>query len=156
MRVLCLGLDGADYDLVRALLAQGRLPTLGRLARDGTFGPLRSTVPAFTPTAWSSFLTGLNPGGHGVFAFTTNPSTGARRIASAATRAGTPLWRSLGAAGVRSAYVTIPFTHPAEPIDGLLVTGFGGPQRPEIVPVPARNAILASHPDLTAAPRTPG
>jgi len=52
MRVLCLGLDGADYDLVRELLAQGRLPTLARLSREGTFGALRSTIPAFTPTAW--------------------------------------------------------------------------------------------------------
>lgn len=45
MRVLCFGLDGADYDLVRDLLAQGKLPTLSRLSREGAFGPLRSTVP---------------------------------------------------------------------------------------------------------------
>ncbi|HVY61960.1 MAG TPA: alkaline phosphatase family protein, partial [Planctomycetota bacterium] len=71
MRLLVLGLDGADYDLVRRLLAEGRLPTIGRLARDGSFGPLRSTIPAVTPTAWSSFLTGLNPGAHGIFNFST-------------------------------------------------------------------------------------
>ncbi|MGH3028823.1 MAG: alkaline phosphatase family protein, partial [Gaiellaceae bacterium] len=148
MRVLCLGLDGADYDLVRELLAQGRLPTLGRLSREGTFGPLRSTIPAFTPTAWSSFLTGLNPAGHGIFAFTSNPNRGGGRLESAASRAGAPLWRYLGAAGIRSAFVTVPFTHPAEQLSGILVTGFGGPRHPEIVPLAARNAILTSHPDL--------
>lgn len=148
MRVLCLGLDGADYDLVRRLLAQGRLPTLARLSREGTFGALRSTIPAFTPTAWSSFLTGLNPAGHGIFAFTANPNRGGGRLENAASRAGAPLWRYLGAAGVRSAFVTVPFTHPPEPLSGLIVTGFGGPRRPEIVPLPARNAILAAHPDL--------
>jgi predicted AlkP superfamily phosphohydrolase/phosphomutase len=148
MRVLCLGLDGADYDLVRKLLAQGRLPTLARLLREGTFGALRSTIPAFTPTAWSSFLTGLNPAGHGIFAFTANPNRGGGRLENAASRAGAPLWRYLGAAGVRSAFVTVPFTHPPEPLSGLIVTGFGGPRRPEIVPLPARNAILAAHPDL--------
>ena len=148
MRVLCLGLDGADYDLVRKLLEQGRLPTLARLAREGTFGPLRSTIPAFTPTAWSSFLTGLNPAGHGIFAFTSNPNRGGGRLESAASRAGAPLWRYLGAAGIRSAFVTVPFTHPPEPLSGILVTGFGGPRRPEIVPLAARNAILTSHPDL--------
>ncbi|MGH3058504.1 MAG: alkaline phosphatase family protein [Gaiellaceae bacterium] len=148
MRVLCLGLDGADYDLVRRLLAQGRLPTLARLSREGTFGALRSTIPAFTPTAWSSFLTGLNPAGHGIFAFTANPNRGGGRLESAASRAGAPLWRYLTAAGVRSAFVTVPFTHPPEPLSGLIVTGFGGPRRPEIVPLPARNAILAAHPDL--------
>jgi len=148
MRVLCLGLDGADYDLVQDLLAQGRLPTLARLSRRGTFGPLRSTIPAFTPTAWSSFLTGLNPAGHGIFAFTANPNRGGGRLQNAATRAGAPLWRYLGAAGIRSAFVTVPFTHPPEPLSGMIVTGFGGPPRPEIVPPAARNAILAAHPDL--------
>jgi predicted AlkP superfamily phosphohydrolase/phosphomutase len=151
MRVLCLGLDGADYDLVRELLAQGRLPTLARLSSEGTFGPLRSTIPAFTPTAWSSFLTGLNPAGHGIFAFTSNPNRGGGRLESAASRAGAPLWRYLGAAGIRSAFVTVPFTHPPEPLSGILVTGFGGPRRPEIVPLGARNAILTAHPDLRAS-----
>jgi predicted AlkP superfamily phosphohydrolase/phosphomutase len=148
MRVLCLGLDGADYDLVSELLAQGRLPTLAGLSREGTFGPLRSTIPAFTPTAWSSFLTGLNPAGHGIFAFTSNPNRGGGRLENAASRAGAPLWRYLGAAGIRSAFVTVPFTHPPEPLSGILVTGFGGPRRPEIVPLGARNAILTAHPDL--------
>jgi predicted AlkP superfamily phosphohydrolase/phosphomutase len=148
MRVLCLGLDGADYDLVRELLEQGRLPTLARLSSDGTFGPLRSTIPAFTPTAWSSFLTGLNPAGHGIFAFTSNPNRGGGRLENAASRAGAPLWRYLGAAGIRSAFVTVPFTHPPEPLSGILVTGFGGPRRPEIVPLGARNAILTAHPEL--------
>src|SRR4029077_19036833 len=59
-RVLALAFDGADYDLVQRLMGEGKLPTISRLAREGTFGPLRSTIPAFTPTAWSTFLTGLN------------------------------------------------------------------------------------------------
>ena len=108
MRVLCFGLDGADYDLVRELLAQGRLPTIARLARDGAFGPLRSTIPAVTPTAWSSFLTGLNPAGHGIFNFSANPNRGPQRVESAASRSGAPFWRTLGAAGLRSAFVTDP------------------------------------------------
>jgi predicted AlkP superfamily phosphohydrolase/phosphomutase len=148
MRVLCLGLDGADYDLVRELLAQGRLPTVAKLSREGTFGPLRSTIPAFTPTAWSSLLTGLNPAGHGIFAFTSNPNRGGGRLESAASRAGAPLWRYLGAADIKSAFVTVPFTHPPEPLRGILVTGFGGPRHPEIVPLSARNAILTGHPGL--------
>jgi predicted AlkP superfamily phosphohydrolase/phosphomutase len=151
MRVLCLGLDGADYDLVRELLPQGRLPTLARLSRQGTFGPLRSTIPAFTPTAWSSLLTGLNPAGHGIFAFTSNPNRGGGRLESAASRAGAPLWRYLAAADIKSAFVTVPFTHPPEPLKGILVTGFGGPRRPEIVPLSARNAILTAYPNLRAS-----
>jgi predicted AlkP superfamily phosphohydrolase/phosphomutase len=73
------------------------------------------------------------------------------RLESAANRAGVPLWRFLGAAGIRSAFVTVPFTYPPEPIAGLLVTGWGGPQRPEILPATARERIFAAHPDLVTA-----
>jgi predicted AlkP superfamily phosphohydrolase/phosphomutase len=151
MRVLCFGLDGADYDLVRDLMAEGRLPTLSRLSRDGAFGPLLSTIPPLTPVAWSSFLTGLNPGSHGIFGFSANPQRAVLRLESAANRAGVPLWRFLGAAGIRSAFVTVPFTYPPEPFAGLLVTGWGGPQRPEIFPVAARDRIFAAHPNLVTA-----
>lgn len=151
MRVLALGLDGADHELVTELLSEGRLPTLARLAQEGSFGPLRSTVPAFTPTAWSSLLTGLNPGRHGIFNFSTNPNRGRARLESAASRSGAPIWRALGAAGLRSAFLFVPFTYPAEQIDGIVVTGYGGPARPEILPGAARERILAAHPDLVTA-----
>ena len=151
MRVLALAFDGADYALVQRFMAEGRLPTISRLAREGAFGPLRSTIPAFTPTAWSSFLTGLNPGRHGIFNFTTNPNRGTQKLESAASRAGTPIWRLLGTAGIRSAYVGVPFTYPAEPLDGIVVTGYGGPERPQILPASAEERIFAAYPDLVTA-----
>jgi predicted AlkP superfamily phosphohydrolase/phosphomutase len=132
-------------------LRRGELPTLSRLSREGVFGPLRSTVPPLTPVAWSSFLTGLNPGGHGIFGFSANPRRAVLRLESAANRAGVPLWRFLGAAGIRSAFITVPFTYPPQPIAGVLVTGWGGPQRPEILPAVARERIFAAHPDLVTA-----
>jgi predicted AlkP superfamily phosphohydrolase/phosphomutase len=151
VRILALGLDGADYDLVRGWIGEGRLPTLSRLAGEGAFGPLRSTIPAFTPTAWSSFVTGLNPGRHGIFNFTTNPNRGTQKLESAASRAGTPIWRLLAAAGIRSAFIGIPFTYPAEEIEGIVVTGYGGPERPQILPASAEQRILAAYPDLVTA-----
>ena len=151
MRVLVFGLDGADHSLVERLLSDGRLPTLARLAREGAYGPLRSTIPAVTPTAWSSFLTGLNPAGHGIFNFASNPNRTRSRVESAASRSGAPLWRVLGAGGVRSAFVTIPFTYPAEPIDGVMVTGYGGPERPQIEPDAARRLIGERVPGLVTA-----
>ena len=151
MRVLALGIDGADYELVSSLLGEGKLPTVAELAGRGCFGPLRSTVPAVTPTAWSSFLTGLNPGRHGIFNFSANPNRGRHRLESAATRGGRPFWHALGDAGLRSAFVTVPFTYPPDPIEGIVVTGYGGPDPPAIVPGPARERILADHPDLVTA-----
>ncbi|HEY3766843.1 MAG TPA: alkaline phosphatase family protein, partial [Gaiellales bacterium] len=151
MRVLCLGMDGADHGLVGELLEQGRLPVLASVIRDGAYGPLRSTYPAATPTAWSSFLTGLNPARHGIFNFSTNANRAPSRVESARSRAGTPLWRTLGAAGIRSAFVTVPFTYPAEPIEGIVVTGYGGPATPQILPRSAAEAIEARHPGLVTA-----
>lgn len=151
MRVLCLGMDGADYGLVGELLEAGRLPTLAGIVRDGAYGPLRSTVPAATPTAWSSFLTGLNPARHGIFNFSTNANRAPSRLESARSRSGVPLWRTLGAAGVRSAFVTVPFTYPAEETDGIIVSGYGGPPEPQIVPASAAAAIRARHPGLVTA-----
>ena len=151
MRVLALGMDGADHDLVQQLLGEGRLPTIARLSREGSFGALRSTIPAFTPVAWSSFLTGLNPGRHGIYNFTTNPNRGQQKIESAASRAGAPIWRTLGAAGLRSAFIGIPMTYPPEAIDGIVVTGYGGPEVPQVTPASAAEKIFAAYPDLVTA-----
>ena len=68
-RVIVLGVDGMDYDLVRDLMARGRMPHFLQLAQSGALGPLRTTVPPQSPVAWSSFITGLDPGRHGIFDF---------------------------------------------------------------------------------------
>jgi predicted AlkP superfamily phosphohydrolase/phosphomutase len=151
MRVLCLGMDGADPELVGRLLDEGRLPTLAGIVANGAYGHLRSTLPAATPTAWSTFVTGLNPARHGIFNFSTNANRAPSRVESGRSRAGTPLWRTLGAAGIRSAFVTVPFTYPAEEMAGITVTGYGGPAEPQIVPAAAAAAIRARHPGLVTA-----
>lgn len=150
-RLLVFGLDGGDHALTRDLMAQGGMPTVARLAREGTFGPLASTVPAVTPTAWSTFLTGLNPGGHGIFNFASNPNRDRQRVESASSRTGIPFWRHLGAAGCRSAFVGIPFTYPPEEIEGIIVTGYGGPTQPAIVPDGARRRITDAIPGYVTA-----
>jgi predicted AlkP superfamily phosphohydrolase/phosphomutase len=68
-RVIVLGVDGLDYDLVRRLLDQGRLPHMQRLAAAGGFSPLETTIPPQSPVAWSTFITGVDPGRHGIFDF---------------------------------------------------------------------------------------
>src|SRR2546430_10454414 len=68
-KVLIIGLDGATWRVLEPWARDGRLPNLAVLMARGSWGPLRSTVPALTLPAWSSLATGRNPGGHGVFAF---------------------------------------------------------------------------------------
>src|SRR5262245_52857235 len=68
-RVVVLGVDGLDYGLVRELMARGRMPNFDRLAKSGHFSALATSAPPQSPVAWSSFMTGLDPGGHGIFDF---------------------------------------------------------------------------------------
>ncbi len=64
-----LGFDGADAKLTEQWMNEGKLPNLARLREQGTFSPLRSTIPSQTPVSWSTFSTGLNPGRTSIFDF---------------------------------------------------------------------------------------
>ncbi|MFN8177700.1 MAG: alkaline phosphatase family protein [bacterium] len=68
-RVIVLGFDGLDPDVVRELMDQGQLPTLTRLSKEGTLQDLGTSIPPQSPVAWSNFITGLDAGGHGIFDF---------------------------------------------------------------------------------------
>src|SRR5258705_10472306 len=68
-RVVILGFDGADAKLTEQWMNEGKLPNLAKLRDQGTFSPLRSTIPSQTPVSWSTFSTGLNPGRHAIFDF---------------------------------------------------------------------------------------
>ncbi|MBI5485891.1 MAG: alkaline phosphatase family protein [Deltaproteobacteria bacterium] len=106
LRLLFLGLDGADPGIVRRLLAARRLPALGALAARGFVAPLRSTVPAATLPAWATCLTGVNPGGHGVFDFA---RTDGYRLRFGSPRPAVPSWlESLAAAGLGVGAVGFP------------------------------------------------
>ncbi|UCC38455.1 MAG: alkaline phosphatase family protein [Candidatus Aminicenantes bacterium] len=68
-KVLVLGFDGVDAHLLEVWMNQGKLPNFQRLRSTGSFLPLRSSIPAQSPVAWSNFITGTDPGGHGIFDF---------------------------------------------------------------------------------------
>ena len=68
-RVIVLGFDGVDARLTEQWMNEGKLPNLARLREQGTFRPLRPTIPAQTPVSWSTFTTGIDPGRTGIFDF---------------------------------------------------------------------------------------
>jgi len=68
-KVIVLGMDGVDPVLLRKWMAQGELPTFKKLAENGQFGNLGTTMPPQSPVAWSSFITGTDPGGTGIYDF---------------------------------------------------------------------------------------
>src|SRR5687767_13294314 len=61
-KVIIIGFDGMDPDLVRQFMGQGMMPNFKKLADQGTFTDLGTTNPPESPVAWASFQTGLNPG----------------------------------------------------------------------------------------------
>jgi predicted AlkP superfamily phosphohydrolase/phosphomutase len=128
-RVLVLGLDGLSPDLAEPMLAQGGLPALARIRAAGGYGRVATTFPAQTPVAWSSFVTGTNPGGHGIFDFlrrdpaTYLPDLSLNRYEqknafvppkAVNLRGGVPLWDLLAQAGIPSTVLRCPCTYPAE------------------------------------------
>jgi len=127
-RALVIGLDGAAFDVIRPLAEAGRLPNLSAWMAEGGHAPLLSTVPAMTFPAWSSFLTGLEPGRHGLFDFTQKqPGTYRIRFTNAHDRRGaTLLGRTAQKAG-RVLCLGMPTTWPPESVDGLVVAGFDAP-----------------------------
>ena len=127
-RVLIVGLDGATFDLIRPWVAQGRLPRLQALLAQGTAGELRSTVPPMSPPAWSSFMTGVNPGKHGIFDFTERkPGTYEIQFVSSRQRKAETIWKILSRAGKRVCAVGVPTTYPVEAVNGVMISGFDTP-----------------------------
>jgi len=126
--VLVLGLDGATFDVIRPLAAAGRLPHLARWMEAGAWAPLASTVPPMTFPAWSTFLTGLGPGRHGLFDFTQKlPGAWRIRFTNASDRRGASVFARVSRAGGRVLALGMPATWPPEAVDGLLVPGFDAP-----------------------------
>lgn len=123
-RVMIIGLDGATLDLIRPWAEAGFLPTFRQLMENGTWGTLRTIIPPITPTAWSSFLTGMNPGKHGLFDFTGRKKDSYETyLVNASYRRGSSLWRLLSQAGHRAHVFNVPITYPPEQINGLMVSG---------------------------------
>jgi len=124
------------------MLARGELPALARIQAAGGYGRVATSFPAQTPVAWSSFATGTNPGGHGIFDFlrrdpaTYLPDLSLNRYEqknafvppkAVNLRGGVPLWDLLAEAGIPSTVLRCPCTYPAEKMKGRLLAGMGVP-----------------------------
>ncbi len=125
-RHLVIGLDGADVDVIHRL-GRDALPTLFSLMERGAWARLRSVVPCATLPNWTTFLTGVDPGTHGVFDFTTR--VGARVSFTGGTvRAVPTIAARLDRLGLACAIVGFPATFPPERLEhGVFVSGWDSP-----------------------------
>ena len=127
-KLLIIGLDGATFDLITPWAAQGQLPTLARLMREGVTGNLESTLPPVTSPAWPTFMTGKNPGKHGVFDFI-RPRAGSFDMVNASQIHGQLLWEILSDAGYSVGVLNVPITYPPRPVNGYLIPGLLSPDQ---------------------------
>lgn len=128
MKLLIVGLDGATLDLIKPWAAQGHLPTLAGLIDSGVTGLLESTLPPVTSPAWPTFMTGKNPGKHGVFDFI-RPSAGTFEMVNASQIDSRLLWEILSDAGYSVGVLNVPITYPPRKVNGYLVPGLLAPDQ---------------------------
>jgi predicted AlkP superfamily phosphohydrolase/phosphomutase len=147
-RAVILGFDGMDPELTERFIAEGKLPNLAKLRDQGTFRKLRTTYPAISPVAWSTFMTGVNPGKHNIYDFLARDLANYLPYLSSAEikgpkrtwklgkytiplggprikgmRRGTPFWHWLAEAGIFCSVLRVPVTFPPEKFSGVLLSG---------------------------------
>jgi predicted AlkP superfamily phosphohydrolase/phosphomutase len=129
-RVLVIGWDGGTWSIAAPLATEGRLPALSALRADGAEGVLDTVPNMNSAPAWSTIVTGKNPGKHGIFYFDEPvPETYRRRVVNASRRTGPTLWRLASDAGKRIVAVNVPISYPAEPVNGYFVAGLDTPSK---------------------------
>src|SRR5688572_28071411 len=151
-KLIFLGLDGLDPRLTERFMAEGKLPNFSRLKETGTFRRLRTTFPALSPVAWSTFATGVNPAKHNIFDFLNrNLKSYVPELSSAKVgkpkrvlklgRFGIPLsatpvemrrksqtfWKLLGAQNIGCTILRVPITFPPEKFNGRLLSAMCTP-----------------------------
>lgn len=123
-KVVVIGLDGATFDIIDPLIEQGRLPNLDSIIKGGVRGNLESTIPPLSPVAWTSFMTGKNPGKHGILDFFGRGTDSYNlKFYNAASRGEKPIWTLFSEAGKKVGVVNVPMTYPPDKVNGVMISG---------------------------------
>lgn len=122
-RVLLLGWDAADWNLIRPLMEAGKMPVLQKLVESGVSGPLTTLQPVISPILWNSIATGKRADKHDILGFVepTPDGSGVRPVTSTSRKA-KALWNILSQCGRRSVVVNWYASHPAEPVAGTILS----------------------------------
>lgn len=121
-KVILIGIDGATPYLIEKWIRDGKLPNFQKIQGSGVWGRLKSTIPPFSAPAWTSIVTGCNPGKHGIYGF---ESTGTleQHIISSRHRKVPAVWNFLTDIGLKNIVVNVPGSYPPEEINGIMITG---------------------------------
>lgn len=125
-KILIIGLDGATFDVINPLIAEGRMPNLAGLIAAGASGCMVSTIPPVSGPAWMSLATGMKPESTSIYDFTYRKA-GSYELGhiSSSDYAGRALWDYLGKAGKTVGILNYPMFFPPYPVNGFISTGLG-------------------------------
>jgi predicted AlkP superfamily phosphohydrolase/phosphomutase len=156
-KILVIGLDAATMDLIDPWAAAGQLPTLARLMREGVSARLTSTPNMHSASAWTSILTGLNPGRHGLFVFSDRDfATGKQVFFKGGDRTGRLISSHLASHGLTSGFLNVPMTYPSQSeAGGFMISGLDAPSLNEraFSPSELRDELLTRFADYSFAPQ---
>lgn len=120
-----VGLDGVPYSMLTKFMADGVMPNLARIGQGGRVTEMTVSLPEISSVSWSTFMTGKNPGEHGIYGFTDlHAGTYKMSFPSFRELKCDTIWDRLGEQKMRSVVINQPATYPARPIHGALVSGF--------------------------------
>ena len=123
--IFLLCIDGGDLDLFSPLMKMEKMPYLKKIQEEGAHGYLTSIMPPITAPAWSSFITGKNPGKHGIYGFALKKKESYEHtILNSALREGKAFWDILGEKDKKAVVLNLPTTYPPTPINGAMISGF--------------------------------
>jgi predicted AlkP superfamily phosphohydrolase/phosphomutase len=133
-RVFVIGLDGATFDLLDPWIAEGRLPFLQKFLQGSSYGRLESTIPPISPPAWTSFMTGVNPGKHGIYDFMAfKPNSFEKVLVNSTHIRSKRFWDLAGEKGKKSIILNIPLTYPPHRVDGVMISGIPLPPKGQFI-----------------------
>jgi predicted AlkP superfamily phosphohydrolase/phosphomutase len=127
-KILIISIDGGSWNVLEPLKKRGVIPHISKLMERGCHGILYSTNPPVTPPAWTSFMTGKNPGKHGIFDFRVyDPFTTSDYFSSYSRIQSATIWEILNERGKKVGVINLPLTYPPHPIESFIVSGFDTP-----------------------------
>jgi len=127
-KIAIIGLDGARLDVIKHWIEKGSLPNLRRMVENGTSGRLKTIFPPHSMLAWASFMTGVNPGKHGIYSTQIQiPGTYRLMVPNSTNIKTETVYEILSENGLSSIFINIPLTYPPKEVKGVIVSSWLSP-----------------------------
>lgn len=121
-KIVLIGLDGVPYNMIEEFSQDGTMLNMAKLITDGVFRKSESTIPEISSVAWSSTITGKNPGEHGIFGFTDlHKNSYQLKFPNFNDLKEEPFWQQWDC---ESVIINVPSTYPSHDINGVHISGF--------------------------------